>query len=126
MFKFLSGTGSKKAERKSEERKNERFDFFQTTYFRSENGAEKTYQCWSNNISMGGLCFDAESGDIGLDEKIKILYKIETKIRHDVCCIKFKSKALNNWRYGCQFADDDPQRDELIEKYINDHVLAKR
>jgi hypothetical protein len=123
MFKLFSKDKNAVGSGKSEERKHERIDFYQSSFFRSENGTEKTYECWFNNISMGGLCFDTENSELGVGEALKVLYKIETKIRHDQCVIRYKSKALNNWRYGCEFTGQDQQRSELIKKYIEIHVL---
>ncbi|MBN1534707.1 MAG: PilZ domain-containing protein [Spirochaetes bacterium] len=123
MFKLFSGDKKTSSAKRSEERKHERIDFYQSSFFRTENGTEKTNECWFNNISMGGICFDTENSDLEVGESIKALYKIETKIRHDQCVIRFKSKALNNWRYGCEFTAADQQRSELIKRYIEIHVL---
>jgi|WetSurMetagenome_2_1015567.scaffolds.fasta_scaffold1710579_1 hypothetical protein len=122
MFKLFSND-KKSSSSRTNERKHDRIDFYQSSFFRLENGTEKTNECWFNNISLGGICFDSENSDLEIGEFVKVLYKIETKIRHDQGVVRFKSKALNNWRYGCEFVDQDEQRSELIKKYIEMHVL---
>ncbi len=117
---------SAKKSKKQEERKYERIEFYQSSYYRFNKKDEKTYECWFNNISLGGMCIDTDNGNVKLDEVIKVLYKIETKIRYDECKVRYMTKALNNWRYGCEFVREDPQRDELIKRYIDVHMLNKQ
>jgi len=115
------GKSSKSAkDEAAEARKFERIEFFQSSFYTDK---EITHECWFNNISLGGLCFDTNSGDLSLEDTIKILYKIGIKIRNDMCVLRYKTKALNNWRYGCEFITPDEQRDEMIRMYVQEHVL---
>lgn len=115
----------KKSEKNLVDRQSERIEFYQSSYYKVEDGKELTYECWFNNISMGGLCLDTNNEGLKNDDIVRTLYKIGFKIRNDTCKICYKSKALNNWRYGCRFTDSDPQRDELIKQYIMEHMLKK-
>lgn len=118
---MIFGRSPKKQAAKGDEvRKFERIEFFQSSFY-TENDA--THECWFNNISLGGLCFDTHNADLDINEIIKILYKVGIKIRNDSCKICYKTRALNNWRYGCEFVEKDEQRDALIKKYVTEHVL---
>ena len=96
-----------------------RADFFQPSYFMVDSEINtSTSECWFNNISQGGLAFESEKD--GLENAvINILYKIGTQMRKDRLAVRFARKLMTRWRYGCQFLDPDPQRNELIGHYID-------
>ncbi len=95
-----------------------RVDFFQPSYFIVENDAvPSANDCWFNNISLGGLSFESEKND--LDKAVvSVLYKIGALMRKDMLQVRFSRKLMTKWRYGCQFLLPDEQRNELIEKYV--------
>jgi hypothetical protein len=95
-----------------------RADFFQSSYFMVDNNANRaTAECWCNNISLGGISFDSEQA--GLDSAVvNILYKIGPHMRKDRLAVRFAKKFMTQWRYGGQFTDPDPQRSELIGRYV--------
>jgi hypothetical protein len=96
----------------------QRADFYQPSYFLVDSSANTaTTECWFNNISLGGMAFESEQG--GLDDAVvNILYKIGPHMRKDRLAVRFARKLMTKWRYGCQFTDPDPQRNQLIAQYI--------
>lgn len=95
-----------------------RADFFQPSYFVVDSSADSsTNECWFNNISVGGMAFESEQSDLK-NAVINILYKIGPHMRKDRLTVRFAKKLMTRWRYGCQFTDPDPQRNELIAHYI--------
>ncbi len=95
-----------------------RADFYQPSYFIVDNNANTaTTECWFNNISIGGMAFESEQAGLE-DTMVNILYKIGPHMRKDRLAIRFARKLMTRWRYGCQFTDADPHRNELIGRYI--------
>jgi len=107
---------------KKERRRFQRIDLFQASYCKliDEVPESLMHDCWINNISLGGICFDLKEDDLEDEDKIVILFKIGAKFRKDKAVIKNARKVFNNWRYGCEFIEEiDDERDSVILKYIN-------
>lgn len=95
-----------------------RADFYQPSYFIVDSNVNMaTTECWFNNISLGGIAFESEKAGLE-DAVVNILYKIGPHMRKDRLAVRFAQKLMTKWRYGCQFTDPDPQRNDLIGRYI--------
>jgi hypothetical protein len=100
-----------------------RVDFFQSSYYLIENeGPSGTNECWFYNISLGGIGFESEKTDL-INAIITIVYKIGSQYRKDRLKIKYSTRLISKWRYGCQFINDDDQRNKLISYYIGQRVI---
>ncbi len=111
----------KKKETDSEKRKEERAEFFQTSYYLPVRQDEEsaTFECWFNNISKGGLSFETKREDLKEGDEIKVLYKIGTKFRNDKLRIQFASRFLDRFKCGCAFIDADEERKYMIDEYLS-------
>ena len=100
-----------------------RVDFFQSSYYLIENeGKTGTNECWFYNISMGGIGFESDKADL-INAIITIIYKIGSQYRKDRLKIKYSTRLISKWRYGCQFMNADDQRNRLISYYIGERVI---
>ncbi|HQF10257.1 MAG TPA: PilZ domain-containing protein [Spirochaetota bacterium] len=95
-----------------------RADFYQPSYFIVENDENPAAnECWFNNISVGGLAFESERDNLD-SATINILYKIGPQMRKDKLQVMFSRKLMTKWRYGCQFVQNDDQRNSIIAQYV--------
>jgi hypothetical protein len=96
-----------------------RADFFQPSFFIVEDDTnQKATECWCNNISVGGLAFESERGNLN-DAMVRILYKIGNQTRKDSMQVRFSHRLMSRFRYGCQFTSPDPKRNDLISRYVD-------
>ena len=109
-----------KTPEKNEKRKHKRWDFVQATFYKisNPNSDNKIIECYLNNISLGGLCFDTQNEELKKGDTIKLMYKIGTVLRRDTLQVRYIQKVFNNWRIGCEFEEENLERDEMIIRYI--------
>jgi hypothetical protein len=113
MLKFFLN----KKEKKSEKRRFERFDFIQSTFYKLPD-TDKVVECFLNNISIGGLSFDTKDNELSVNDTIILMYKIKTTMKKDTLIIRHIQRVFNNWRIGCEFKDEDPERNTLIIDFL--------
>jgi c-di-GMP-binding flagellar brake protein YcgR len=110
----------KKKNKPDEKRRFERFDFIQATFYKfsGDEKESKIVECFLNNISVGGISFDTKDEQLKENDSIKLMYKIGTILRRDTLFVKHLVRVFNNWRVGCEFSDEEPDRDKMIIRYV--------
>lgn len=116
----------KKDQEESDKRTFPRIDLFQSTYYLPGTNPEESEgrECWINNISLGGLSLDVDqntryrSGDT-----LIVLYRIGRHVRKDLVRIVHSHQAIKNWRCGCVFEDDSPERDRIIRDCVEKQMM---
>lgn len=108
-----------KNSKKENKRVSPRINIINDAYCMIDGSEEKdTIKCWCRNLSEGGMAINTEVKIPENANSLKILYRINSKYRNDKVIIKSQGKDQNYNRYGCQFADNDKERDVLISDFI--------
>jgi hypothetical protein len=114
--------GKKAETAKAENRIHGRVDLFLPTYCTLYNDTKKSslYECWINNISVGGLALKIKDRDIkDFDcDRVNVIYRVGTHQRNDRLYIRHMDKVLMDWKFGCQFIDDDHKRGHVIRDFF--------
>ncbi len=98
-----------------------RTDFFQQSYFVIDNNDQQgTNECWCYNISIGGLGIESAKNNLA-NAIITVIYKLGSQYRKDRLRIKYSTRLISKYRYGCQFVNDDEHRNKLIAYFIGQH-----
>jgi len=110
-----------------DKRKHKRIDLYQEAMIevKDSNDIKSFYDCYINNISLGGISFDVEVYNVYVFEKNKIylIFSIDGCERMDEVHIESSFKAIRNWRCGCSFVKEDKERDKQIKNYIKQCFL---
>lgn len=114
----------KKKKSEDERRRFERIDFIQATFYKfsADEKENKVVECFLNNISMGGISFDTKDEQLKENDNIKLMYKVGTILRRDSLIVKHIARVFNNWRVGCEFCEEEPERDNMIIAYIKSTI----
>jgi hypothetical protein len=107
---------------KGERRVHRRMDLFLPTYCTLYNDTKKSslYECWINNISVGGLALKIKDRDLrDFDcDRVNVIYRVGTHQRNDRLYVRQMDRVLMDWRFGCQFLDEDHNRRHVIQDFF--------
>ncbi len=113
---------TKRKDDPEEKRAHGRVDLFIPTYCTLYNGTKRTplYECWINNISEGGMALKIKDRDLkDCDcDRLNVIYRIGSQQRNDRLYIRHMDKVLTDWKLGCQFIEEDHQRDRGITEFF--------
>lgn len=109
----------------ADKREFERIDFVQSTYFKvlEDKTGSSVDECFINNISIGGISFDIKTDSLKKDDEVMVVYKIRKEVRRDRLVVRHIRKVFNNHRCGCQFIEQNKERNEIIKNYIKENNL---
>lgn len=108
----------KDSTRKKQERKHQRHNMYQATYYKIDDDDRKIQNCEIHNISLGGMFLEIKE-KLEIGTKIVIVLKISGILLHEKLRIVHKQKIITS-RYGCEFIDDihKEKRDSILKQFL--------